>query len=46
MTAIQIIGAALVFLSLYVARRNRKEPRVMEKASNTSTPKINPEQVA
>jgi len=33
MTAIQIVGAALVFISLYVARRNNKKPRIMEKTS-------------
>jgi drug/metabolite transporter (DMT)-like permease len=33
MTAIQIVGAVLVFVSLYVARRNRKKPRIMEKTS-------------
>ena len=27
MTVIQIVGAALVFVSLYVARRNNKKPR-------------------
>jgi drug/metabolite transporter (DMT)-like permease len=33
MTAIQIVGAVLVFVSLYVARRNRRKPRIMEKTS-------------
>jgi len=33
MTAIQIIGAVLVFVSLYVARRNSKKPRITEKTS-------------
>jgi drug/metabolite transporter (DMT)-like permease len=31
MTAIQIVGAVLVFVSLYVARRNHKKPRINEK---------------
>jgi drug/metabolite transporter (DMT)-like permease len=33
MSAIQIVGAALVFISLYVARRNNKKPQVMEKTA-------------
>lgn len=33
MTVIQIIGAVLVFVSLYVARRNNKKPRTTEKTS-------------
>jgi drug/metabolite transporter (DMT)-like permease len=35
MTTIQIVGTVLVFVSLYVARRNRREPRIMEKPVNT-----------
>jgi drug/metabolite transporter (DMT)-like permease len=35
MTAIQIVGAILVFVSLYVARRNRRKPRTVEERLNT-----------
>ncbi len=33
MTAVQIIGAFLVFVSLYIARRNNKKPQMTEKTS-------------
>ena len=33
MTVVQIVGAVLVFVSLYVARRNRKKPQMIEKTS-------------
>jgi drug/metabolite transporter (DMT)-like permease len=35
MTAVQIIGAVLVFVSLYVARRKPKKPQAIEKRLNT-----------